>query len=488
MLAAMRNTVSGIFAKILLFFLVVTFAVWGIGDIVRSGPTSGALVRVGESDITAQEFGRELQIVQRNAGDSVPPEILNSPMLRQQVLERMVQARLMGTVSHEMGLVTSDRLIAKYTKENPMFQNVDGTFNPEAFMMYLKQSQQNEVTYRQQVSQEITQGLYTRSAELDQLPMPEAYANLLALNLGQQRRAKLITLAAKEDIAIDDAALKAYYTTQKDTLYLQPETRSIQLAVIDKDTITKATKGDSGAFEELGYAVEDAVAAGASLEAALKAAKLSASVKTLNVTAEDGGSELEKEAITQGFTLNEGESSSLLSSKDGGYYMVGVSAVNPATPKPFDTVKDDVARHYREDKGAELAKEKALELKKALNNETELSAKLAAAESAGAKLHDTALLSRPDVKTNKDVPEALHHGIFDADKGDVIGPVALADGEYALAIVTEITVPKAAETPDKKAINAMRAQLNSQLYEFWMRDVTKRYPVTQVGAMPEPQQ
>ncbi|MBN8543354.1 MAG: SurA N-terminal domain-containing protein [Alphaproteobacteria bacterium] len=487
MLAAMRNTVSGIFAKTLLFFLVVTFAVWGIGDIVRGGPTDGTLVRVGESDITAQEFGRELQMVQRNAEGSIPPEVLNSPMLRQQVLERMVQTRLMRTASSEMGLAIGDALLAKHTKENPLFQNVDGTFNAEAFMMYLKQSQQNEAMYRKQSTQELSEGLYTRSAELDQLRMPEAYANLLTLNRMQRRSAKLITIAANDTIALDDAELKAYYETQKDSLYMQPETRSIQLAIIDKATITKLTKGDGNAFEELSYTVDDAVAAGSSLKEALDSAKLTATIKTLNVSADAGNSELEREVVAQAFTLNDGEASSLLSSKEGEYFMVGVNNITPATPKAFEAVKQDVITHCREDKGAELAKENALALKKKLNGEASLDAQIAAAQAAGASVRDTGLLARPDVSASKDIPEALHHGMFDADKGDVIGPVALDKGGYALAIVSDINIPSDAKADDK-AIGTMRAQLNSQLYQYWMRDVMQRYPVSQVGAMPEQQQ
>lgn len=486
MLAAMRNTVSGIFAKILLFFLVVTFAVWGIGDIVTNSSSSSTILRVGKSDITVQEFGRELQLVQRNAEGSIPPEILNSPMLRQNILERMVQARLLRIVSDDIGLVIGDTLLAKHTKQNPIFQNVDGTFNAQAFMLHLKQSQQNEAMYRKQASQELSERLYTRSAELDQLPMSEAYVNLLMFNHYQRRSATLITVEADGDIAMDDAALKAFYDAQKEALYMNPETRTIHLAIINKDTITQALKDGSTTIEEIGYLVDDALAAGASLEKALKTAKLSATIKTLNVTAEAGDSALEQEAIAQAFTLNEGESSSLISSKEGAYYMVGVSAVKAESPKPFETVKGDVITQYRKDKGAELAKEQALALKKTLNGEASFSAKIATAKAAGMKLRDTGLIARPQVAAKKDIPQAIHHGIFDADKGDVIGPVALNDSQYALAIITEIQVPKDAKL-DEKAIKNMRAELNNQLFQHWMRDVTARYPVTQAGTMPESQ-
>lgn len=485
MLSTMRGTVSGIFAKTLMMFLVVTFAVWGIGDVVRSGASPNTLVTVGDSGITAQEFGREIQRIQRGAGGTIPPEVLNSDGFRQEVLKRIVGQRLSEVAAADSGFAMGTDLTAKLTRDNPMFQDEKGRFNAHAFESYLRETQQTEAHYRQMLAKETLYSLYTSSVDFDQLTLPASYISLKAIVAAEKRNAKLITLSAKSAVKADDKTLKAYYEQTKDS-YLQPEKRTIHYAVISKASIDKAVKGDDSgaALEELGYTVDDAVAAGSSMEKALKDAKLDAHVKSITGTIDAGTGDLEQAVIQQGFALEEGESSGLLSDKSGTYFMVNVGSVQSASPKPFDVVKADVAKHYQAEKGAELARDKANELKSALNDEKSIDAQVKLAQSKGANVRETGLLSRPEGNTSKELPISLVYGLFNADKGDVVGPVLLKNGDYALAILSQIEVPQNAPASDKTATAKLNNALAGEIYALWANDAVKRYPVTQVGNFP----
>ena len=61
MLEALRKSVSGILAKILIALLIVSFAVWGIGDMVRSYGRD-VVAQVGDRSISAGEFRQAYQI------------------------------------------------------------------------------------------------------------------------------------------------------------------------------------------------------------------------------------------------------------------------------------------------------------------------------------------------------------------------------------------------------------------------------------------
>jgi len=487
MLSTMRSKVSGIFAKTLMMFLIITFAVWGIGDVVQGGASPNTIIKVGDSSITQQEFARQMQDIQRNAGDSIPPEILNSDMLRQQVLQRMVEDRLVEITAQDLGIVVGTDLIAKHTKQNLLFQNVNGSFNAQAFEAFLRESQLNETAYRQKVNKDMVRNLYMSSADLDQINLPASYLKLKSLSLGEQRRAKIITIAASSGSKAEEKDVIAYYDEVKESLYMRPETRTVHYAVISKASIEKATKGDTSgvAVEELGYTVEDTVAAGKSVADALSAANLDATSHTLsNVTLEDGKNALESTAIAEGFKLDEGEASGLMSDNEGTYFMVTVSDIVPASPKPFESVRDDVAGRFHAEKGAEMAKEKAIDLKTKLNSDDTLEAKVKTVQAAGAQLHDSPLLNRPGTATTsvKDVPDGLVRGIFSASQGDVVGPVQLASGGYALAIVSEIKVPKDAQEPDAATKTAMIGEMNNTIGNLWLNALTKRYDVKQVGS------
>ena len=55
MLNIIRNLVKSIAGKILLLIMVASFAVWGMGDLLRSGD-SGLVAIIGKQKITINEF------------------------------------------------------------------------------------------------------------------------------------------------------------------------------------------------------------------------------------------------------------------------------------------------------------------------------------------------------------------------------------------------------------------------------------------------
>ena len=60
MLNIIRNLVKSIAGKILLLVMVASFAVWGMGDLLRSGD-SGLVAIVGNQKITINEFYYQFQ-------------------------------------------------------------------------------------------------------------------------------------------------------------------------------------------------------------------------------------------------------------------------------------------------------------------------------------------------------------------------------------------------------------------------------------------
>lgn len=491
MQSTVRKTISGIFAKSLMVFLVITFGVWGIGDVLRGGASPNALLSVGDNVITSQDLAREMQQFQRSEGSSIPPEILNSPAFRQEILKRIVARRLTENAAKDAGFASSIEMVAQYTRENPMFIGANGKFSAQAFQSYLRDTQQSEAIYRQYVSKEALDDMYMSSADLDQITLPESYVQLHAIFRAEKRRATLISYSAQDAAIADEAALVAFYDTQKDALYMQPEKRKLQYGVITKASIDKAVAGDTSgsALEELGYAIDDAVAAGKSMQAALKDAALDAEVRTLDISeASNGKNVLEEAVISQGFALNEGEASGLMSDENGTYFVVSVVDIEEAEPLPFARVKDDVAKRYKSEQGTSLARDKANELKALLNDEDTIEEQLKIAKEQGATLRETGLLPRPEVSTSKDVPTPLLRGIFDAEVGDVIGPVALADGGYALAILTGVDVPKEPKAADATERLKLTAELSGQLYTLWAEAVASRYPVRQLSTFSAPLQ
>ena len=59
MLDSLRRHATGWVAKVLFGILVLSFAIWGIGDIFRAPHGGSTLAEVAGTDITVQEVSRE---------------------------------------------------------------------------------------------------------------------------------------------------------------------------------------------------------------------------------------------------------------------------------------------------------------------------------------------------------------------------------------------------------------------------------------------
>ena len=69
MLQFIRSQVTSIFVKILFVLLIVSFAIWGIGDVFFGSPAGKVAVQVGDDvRYTTQEVAEEFETARRRNG------------------------------------------------------------------------------------------------------------------------------------------------------------------------------------------------------------------------------------------------------------------------------------------------------------------------------------------------------------------------------------------------------------------------------------
>ena len=91
MLNVLRQKAGSWVVKVLLLLLVVSFAIWGIGDVFFGGVQNPTVAKVGGSEISAGElseaFNRSLNDLQRRLGSSIDREQAIRLGLMQQSLQ-----------------------------------------------------------------------------------------------------------------------------------------------------------------------------------------------------------------------------------------------------------------------------------------------------------------------------------------------------------------------------------------------------------------
>lgn len=115
-------------------FIAVTFIVgmgwWGFGD--HSG---NVVASVGDLTVSREEFRRAYENMYRFYKEKVPGEFKDE-MIKQSVVEQLVENRLWLIVAKEMGITVSHDELRDVITRSPDFQR-NGTFDPEIYQRLL---------------------------------------------------------------------------------------------------------------------------------------------------------------------------------------------------------------------------------------------------------------------------------------------------------------------------------------------------------------
>ena len=378
MLETMRNATKGVVGKaimtVVMGLIIVSFAIWGVGDMLR-GFTASNVASVGGANISSQDyryqFQRTLQQTQRRLRQPFTTEQARAMGLDRQVLQRMISETAFDEEARRLGLAVSDDALRAMITSNPDFQDKSGAFDPQKFASLLRDNDLNERYYVSEIKknalrQFIIAALTTGAAA------PKAMVADEAAYEGQTRSvdAFVIPVSAAGDIpAPSEDALKAYFNDRKSS-YRAPEYRAMDVVALEPDTLANPAEV-SDADAEAAYAkvagqdprygalekrdleqilfpnqgeaeaAEAKIKAGASFDDIVKDRNLKPEDVELGLTAKDAIIDpAEADAV---FALPAGGVSGVLSSQFGPV-IVRVKSVTPSTVKPFAEVADEIKR------------------------------------------------------------------------------------------------------------------------------------------------
>ena len=252
MLAAIRNFARSWVMKVLLAFLVLSFAIWGIGDVFTGG-TGNAVAEVGELEVTASElddgFTRSLRQLQQQTGQGVTRSEAIRFGLLDQALQSLVAQRLLDAEAIDLALTTSDQAVARLIAEEPAFR-VDGRFDRERFQLLLRQNGLDEDAFAEQLRAERTRNALAGAVR----PiggLPTTLKDRLAERLAQQRTGTLLVVPAARfaDIAApDDATLQAFLA-ENEGRYRAPERRDVTAVLLSPELLVDEIAVDEDAIQ-----------------------------------------------------------------------------------------------------------------------------------------------------------------------------------------------------------------------------------------------
>ncbi len=140
------------FKLLLLLLLAASFVFWGVADMVMQRPSRQELAKAGSETITDTDFramyDRTREQYRRSPmAKGLTDEDLMKMGLPRQVLDGLINDRLLMIEAAEEGLYVSEKSIADITKKNATFAGEDGTFDRKRFEQVIHSMGMTEKSY-----------------------------------------------------------------------------------------------------------------------------------------------------------------------------------------------------------------------------------------------------------------------------------------------------------------------------------------------------
>lgn len=243
LLEKMKKGVGKVVITILAVLLIISFAVWGIGDMVTPGANYNQVAEVDGTSITQRQFQdqfqREMNRIRARIGNIDAQQARNLG-LADSTLNGLISRRLLGLQAADLGLLVSDEQVIAAIQRQPAFRNALGQFDRSVFQVTLANNGMSEGMYvaslRQDTQQDYIGGVITAGATA-----PPQLAETVYRYRNERRSADVIkvkraTLASAPAPSTTD--LNSYLEKNADQ-FRAPEYRRLSILHMDPDQVAK---------------------------------------------------------------------------------------------------------------------------------------------------------------------------------------------------------------------------------------------------------
>jgi peptidyl-prolyl cis-trans isomerase D len=386
---------------LLILIIVPGLGIVGIQGFSNFFDESAWVASVNGHKITRAEFDsafrQQVDRARSMLGAQFDAKMFDTPEARSAMIDSLVQQRSLADETQRLHLTASDDAVRRALLADPVISSLrkpDGTIDVDRYKQLLAMQGMTPAQYDERMRYTISTEQIPGSIQSTSFTSKSLAQNLTEL-AEQKRAVQGLSLRTADYIAKiqpTDAQLTAFYDAHRND-FATPEAATIQYLVLSPSTIAAAarpsdadlrkyyddniqryrTDAEVRASHILVNAPKDASAADKA-KAKQKAQELLAQVKAhpdqfaqiAQKNSEDPGSAgkggdlgyFARGQIAGGkafddaaFGLKKGEVSDIVES-DFGYHIIQATDVKPAVTKPFDEVKDALAKDYAAQQGA----------------------------------------------------------------------------------------------------------------------------------------
>ncbi|HBH35719.1 MAG TPA: peptidylprolyl isomerase [Gammaproteobacteria bacterium] len=225
MLQQIRDRAQGWFAYAIVILISIPFALWGIQEYVGGG-SDPVVAKVGSVEITQRSMENSLNNYRNNLrqqfGGKIP-EFFNDEMLRQQVMNEMIQDALLTQQVNNLNIRAGDEMVKQQIRSMEVFQR-DGVFDKDEYERVMKTSGRNINAFTENLRMSLGTELLANAISGSAF-VTDAEIDALIRRKNQQRVVSWLLIDAdsyKEQVEVSDSDIETYYNENKQS-FRRPE-------------------------------------------------------------------------------------------------------------------------------------------------------------------------------------------------------------------------------------------------------------------------
>jgi peptidyl-prolyl cis-trans isomerase D len=380
MLQTMRHLAQSWIFKTLMLFLVISFSIWGIGDIFRGNPLQRTVAKSGKMSITVQvldhAFEQALARARQMFGPDLTPEQARQMGLLDQTLDNLIEHADIEQDVDKLGIDVSDQTLLDQLAMRPQFRDKDGHFDKKLLRQMVANSGMSERGFLDTARKEMAQQQLFDALQSDG-KIPQTIVDNIYRARGQKRILDVVTVknASFTDIPAPDAEVLNAFYQQNAAKFVAPEYRGLTIAILSTDDLAKdITISDEDLKKEydtratelarperrdlVQVVLQDEGAAKQLASAAKSGGNLAAAAKSKGHDAvpldQVDQKTLLPELAKSAFALQAGQVSEPIKSSLG-WHVVQVKKIYAAGTPDFDSAKDQLRVTMKHDQAIESA-------------------------------------------------------------------------------------------------------------------------------------
>ena len=402
MLQSIRDRAHGLVVGVIVLFICLSFALWGVGEYLNAGATV-VVAEANDEEINLSEYQDALQRYRRQAQamhqDAFNEQDWASDIVKHEALQQLVDDKLLAQLARSERMQISDTQVARELRKIPAFQSDEG-FSKAVYRDRVQRLGYSELGFEEQMRAEMAKAqlrngiaasefmtteearwidsLYRQRRDIgyailpstefdDQVEVVEAEvatyyeANRESYRTSEQVAIQYVELwidALTAEVAVDDAGLREYYETNR-AQFTAVEERDVNHILIQVSE--NAAAADVAAAREAAQQAKRRAQAGEEFE------KLAAELSDDVGSRTEGGATgffprgvMAPEFEDAAFKLTVGEISDPVRTRFG-FHVVKLTAIQEGGLKIFEEVRNGVETVYREREAQRLFYEQAEE-------------------------------------------------------------------------------------------------------------------------------